>query len=276
MADPATAGPYAIVRGPNDAPGIVFVHGTRMAAAYWAPQLEALADIFRVVAVDLPGHGTRRDTPFTHQDAIATILRSAETCAGGRAIVVGHSLGGFLVMDAAAAAPERCRALVLAGSTAIARGARTWPYRLIARAVPLFPETTLTRWNDRLLRRLYDAELVEPQIAAGYGFAAVAASWEAILDRDHTKALRGYPGPVLLLNGARDHLFRSGEKRYLRACPNARLQLLARAGHMSNLDRPAEFNAAIRAFARTVYGMSDERDRECGEGEGEGEGLTGG
>jgi pimeloyl-ACP methyl ester carboxylesterase len=246
---------FAEVGGAPDAPGIVFVHGTRMAGAYWHAQLLALQDRFHVVAVDLPGHGSRRATPFSHPTALEVILVAIAQCAGGAAIVVGHSLGGYLVMDVAAEAPDRCRALVLVGCTATARGMKTLPFRLGAQLLPLLPEARLARWNDMLLRRLYPPELVEPQIAAGYGFAAIPPSWRAVLDRDHLAELSSYPGPVLILNGEHDILFRSGEQRFLRACRSPRLRVLAGASHLSSLDRPAEFNAAIREFAEAVYGL---------------------
>lgn len=249
---PVRAGEIA---GPEDAPGIVLVHGTRMAGAYWRVQLEALQDRFRVVAVDLPGHGALRAEAFTHRAALDGILEAAARCRGGAAVVVGHSLGGFLAMDAVAEAPERFRGVVLLGCSARAEGPGTWPYRLALRALSRFSEAQLTRWNDRLLRRLYRPELVEPQIAAGYGFAAIPAAWRAVLGRDHAAALSAYPGPVLILNGQRDLLFRLGERRFRRLCPRARFQILAGAGHLSSLDRPEELTAAVRAFAEEVYAL---------------------
>jgi pimeloyl-ACP methyl ester carboxylesterase len=253
--DLAAACPFGEVAGDPAAPGIVFVHGTRMSAAYWHVQMEALGRGFRVVAVDLPGHGRRRTTPFSHREALETIARGIALCNRGTAVVVGHSLGGYLTVDLAAETPERFRGLVLAGCTADARGMRTWPYRLVARLVQLIPEDRLTRWNDLLLRRRYPPDVIGPQIRAGYGFAAVPASWRAVYGRDHAKALSAYPGPVLFINGGRDRLFRSGERRFLRACPRARLRLLAGASHLSSLDRPAEFAAAVRDFAERAYGF---------------------
>ncbi len=235
--------------GDPNAAGIVFVHGTRMAGAYWHAQLVALSDAYYVVAPDLPGHGARRATPFSHAGALETVREAVRACAGGTAIVVGHSLGGYLAMDLAAHSPELCRALVLVGCSAVARGPKTWPYRAVARLLPLFSEGALTRWHDRLLRRLYAAELVEPQIAAGYGFGAVPPSWRTVLGRDPAPALHAFPGPVLFINGARDRMFRSDEQYFVRSCVQGQLKVLAGAGHLCNLDRPAEFTAALRAFA---------------------------
>lgn len=244
---------FAEVAGPPTAPGIVFVHGTRMAAAYWRAQAVALRDQFHVVAVDLPGHGHRRGEPFTHREALDTIRRGIALCAGGAAVVVGHSLGGYMTMDVAAEAPAACLGLILAGCSSVARGPKTWPYRLAMRLLPLFPEERLTRWNERILRRRYPPEVIDPQIRAGFGFAAVPASWRAVLGRDHARGLAGYPGPVLLLNGERDWLFRPGERRFQRLCPRAVLEIVPGASHLSNLDSPSVFTAAVREFSIGVY-----------------------
>lgn len=224
-----------------------------MAGAYWAGLRAALEDRFRVVAVDLPGHGARRDEPFTHREAVDTILRALAACAGGAGLLLGHSLGGFLAMDAAAEAPARCRGLALVGCSARARGPGTLPYRLALRLLPRFSEERLTRWNDALLRRLYPPALIEPQVAAGYGFRAIPAAWRAVLGKDHARALASFPAPILVVNGARDRLFRSGERRFLRALPaTARLAVIEEAGHLVNLDQPARFEAVVRAFAAEV------------------------
>ena len=244
-----------LVAGSEAAPGIVFVHGTRMAAAYWHAQLIGLSDRFRVVAVDLPGHGARRAEPFSHEEALETIIRGMELCRGAAAAVVGHSLGGFLAMDFALKAPARCLGLVLVGCSANARGPAAWPYRLVARLLPLLPERRLTRWNTQILGRLYSAEIIGPQLAAGFGFHAIPAAWGCVFGRDHAAALSAYGGPLLFVNGERDRFFRAGERRFLRTCPRARLLVLPGAGHLCNWDRPAEFTAAIREFAEALYGF---------------------
>jgi len=246
----------ALAAGPENAPGIVLVHGTRMAGAYWHRQVAALSARFRVLAVDLPGHGARRGEPFTHRAAVDTIVGAAGRCRGGAAMVVGHSLGGFLTMDAAAEAPERFSALVLHGCSARALGPATWPYQLALRLISRIPEARLTRWSDALLRRRYAGDLVGPQIAAGYGFSAIPAAWRSVLGRDHAAVLASYQGPVLILNGARDPLFRLGERRFLRLCRRARLRVIRGATHLASLDRPDEFTAAVREFAEEIYRLA--------------------
>ena len=82
------------LEGPPDAPAIVFVHGTRLTGAMWVAQQLALADEFRTIALDLPAHGTHAADPFTLDgaaDALSASIR--EHASGGRAVVVGLSLG---------------------------------------------------------------------------------------------------------------------------------------------------------------------------------------
>lgn len=103
--------------GPPDAPALVLLHGTRHTRAMWKPQVAHLSDTFRVLAVDLPAHGALADLPFRLGDASRVIAELIGTHTGGRAIVVGHSLGGYVAMDLGARWPERVAGLVLANAT---------------------------------------------------------------------------------------------------------------------------------------------------------------
>jgi pimeloyl-ACP methyl ester carboxylesterase len=71
---------------------IVFLHGTRLTAAQWTPQVSALSDEFDCLAIDLPGHGARREQPFTLASASESVADAIATQAGGRAVLVGQSL----------------------------------------------------------------------------------------------------------------------------------------------------------------------------------------
>ena len=80
-------------------PTIVFLHGTRLTGSQWASQVAALSDAYHCLAVDLPGHGNQHGVTFTLEgaaDRVGDLIR--REAHGGRAIVVGLSLGGYVAM----------------------------------------------------------------------------------------------------------------------------------------------------------------------------------
>ncbi|MER7111334.1 alpha/beta fold hydrolase [Streptomyces sp. NPDC000229] len=232
-----------------DAPPIVFVHGTRFSAAQWSPQVAALTQDFPLAAVDLPGHGARSAQPWSLNAATEIIASAVDSLGRGPALVVGHSLGGYASLEFARRCPERLRGLVLAGASASTRGPWTAPYRWIAGLVPRIPAYRLTRWNDRLLRRLYPPEVVEATIRTGYAFHTVPVAWSEVMGRFDAQAMRHVAAPVLILNGEKDTVFRSGERDFARAHPHARVELIPRARHLANFDDPDAFTDAVRRFA---------------------------
>ncbi|MEV0691411.1 alpha/beta hydrolase [Streptomyces sp. NPDC050388] len=239
-----------------DAVPVVFVHGTRFSAGQWSVQLAALQDEFPVVAVDLPGHGKRSAQPWSLSSATEIIASAVDSLGRGPALVVGHSLGGYAALEFARCRPERLRGLILAGASASTRGLRALPYRWVAGLVPRVPEDRLARWNDRLLRRLYPPEVVEATIRSGYAFHTLPAAWSEVLGRFEADAMRSVKAPVLILNGEKDVVFRSGEADFARAHPHARVELIPRARHLANFDDPDAFTDAVRRFARQLPAVS--------------------
>ena len=240
-------------RGPAEAPAIVFLHGTRLSRASWAVQLEDLADEFRVIAVDLPGHGGRADERFTLDgaaDAVSAVIRQAAS--GGSAVLVGLSLGGYVAMTLAAREPDRVRGLVLAGATAEPVGVRSIPYRALAMILERFDGPRLVRLNTWFFRTRYPASIAEPIVAGGFWSKGGAIAVRALFGERFMPRLAAYPGPTLILNGQWDVLFRLSAGSFAAAARDARRARLSGALHLSNLDRPAAFSAAVRRFARTA------------------------
>ncbi|MFJ3701781.1 MULTISPECIES: alpha/beta fold hydrolase [Streptomyces] len=235
-----------------DAVPMVFVHGTRFSAGQWSTQLAALRDEFPVAAVDLPGHGERSAQSWSLAAATEIIASAVDSLDRGPALVVGHSLGGYASLEFARHRPERLRGLVLAGASASTRGLRAAPYRWVARQVPRVSADRLTRWNDRLLRRLHPPEVVDATIRSGYAFHTLPAAWDEVIGRFDAGAMRHVKAPVLILNGEKDTVFRSDEAEFARAHPRARVELIPRARHLANFDAPDVFTDAVRRFAREL------------------------
>lgn len=236
---------------------LVLVHGSRLSSAQWAPQLPLLEGRVSVGLVDLPGHGARAGETFTLARCVEAIDTAVdEAPAGSRVVVVGHSLGGYAAMAYAAELGSRLDGLVLAGCSASPVGPGAAIYRGVAALTDRLGPERMTRVNDRVLRRLYAADLIDPVIAGGYFFAPTAAAWSEVMDRCRPAMLAHVRCPVLLLNGQFDQM-RLGTRGFVRALaaaglPDVRVEVIRRASHIANLDQPEAFAAALLRFADSV------------------------
>jgi pimeloyl-ACP methyl ester carboxylesterase len=233
-------------------PLIVFLHGTRLTGAQWAAQVDDLSDEFECLAPDLPGHGRAADVPFTLAGAGEAVAAAIERAGRGPAVLVGLSLGGYVAMEVAARWPDRVAGLVIAGATAEPVRARSIPYRLLATAFDSIDERFLRAANAWFFRARYPAAIAEPIVGGGFHFKGGATAIRAIVGERFLPRLALYPGRTLVINGAYDVLFRISQPRFVAAAADARRRLIPGATHLSNLDRPEQFSAAVRAFAREV------------------------
>lgn len=241
-----------LVAGPPDAPAIVFVHGTRLTSAMWSPQIAALSDEFRTIALDLPAHGSRAGVSFTMESAADALAAAIREHAGGRAVVVGLSLGGYVAMTLAAREPALVRGLVLSGATAEPVGVRMLPYLALASVMRRVSDERLQRLNARYFRRRYPAAIADPIVEAGFWSRGGADALRAISGERFVPRFKAYPGPTLIINGERDLPFRLFAPTFAAAGANVHRVRLARARHLANLDQPVAFNAAVRRFVRSL------------------------
>jgi len=236
----------------DDRPTIVFLHGTRLTGASWAVQVEDLSDEFHCLAPDLPGHGLVATQSFTLAGAAERIadLIAAEAH-GGRAILVGLSLGGYVATAVAAGWPERVAGLAVSGITAEPVGVRSVFYRGLALVLERLPKRALVAANRRYFARRYPPRIADPILAAGFSFDGGAVALRALVGERFQSRLEAYPGRILLINGQLDLFFRPRERSFARAAAADRV-VIRRATHLANLDQPELFTTAIRRFARSV------------------------
>ncbi|MFD0360995.1 alpha/beta fold hydrolase [Nocardia sp. GCM10030253] len=230
---------------------LIFVHGIRLSGMSWSVVREQLGQ-HPSAAVDLPGHGARRGEQFTLAAAIDTVAEAVDNV-GGRAVVVGHSLGGYVSIAAAARHPERVAGLVVAGASCVPNRGFTTPFTLIHRVLSRQPDG-----GERASGRIFDA-MLPPQVAAAIKLGGIATEVipdviRASTQFDPLTNLAAYPGPLWLINGSRDH-FRSHERRFLAASTNGRLLITPRAGHYLPLAHPAEFARSVLDISHAVAGQ---------------------
>ena len=147
--------------------------------------------------MDLPGHGALADRPFSMAAASEELARVIESAAGGSAIVVGLSLGGYVGMDLAATRPDLVRGLVLSGATQEPVGLRSSPYLALAWVMDRLDGRALGGLNAWFFRTRYPPAIADPIVAGGF-FGAGWRRRSARLDRRTIRAAAGRlrrPGP---------------------------------------------------------------------------------
>ena len=154
----------------------------------------------------------------------------------------------------AARHPDRVRGLVLAGCTAEPAGQAAAAFRLYAWALAALPQRPLDAVSTWFFRRRYPSEIAGPLIAGGYSSRGGATAVRSIVSLGFRDALLAYGGPILVINGDLDLVFRLGERRFLRGVPNVTRRVLPWTTHLSPLDRPEAFAAEIRSFILRLPG----------------------
>ena len=240
------------IAGPAGAPAIVFLHGIRVTRRMWQLQVEQLKHDFRVIALDLPGHGTLRDTDFSLDAAVDCVAGAIDDEARGRALVVGLSLGGYVAMELGARYPAKAAGLVVASACVEPSGWYNVPYRCLAWMLENLPDNWMAWANRTVFELMYPKEISQFLTAPGFFMRGGTQALRQLFAERFQNRLAEYPGPVLLLNGAYDLGFRLHERKFLAAARNGQIQIIPRAIHIANLDQPEAFTEAIRSFAKSI------------------------
>ncbi|MFI6521153.1 alpha/beta fold hydrolase [Spirillospora sp. NPDC050679] len=236
---------------------VLLLHGIGGCADSFTDQFADFAAEYRVLAWDAPGYARSADPEKA--PGMSGYAAAAAGLLAGPAHVVGVSWGGVIATRLAAEHPHLVRSLVLADST---RGSgRTEQGRagMKARAADLErlgPEAFAAGRGPRLVSPDAPAELVDRVTAAmarsirtpGYAYAAASMA-----ETDHSDVLGSLDVPALVVVGDRDTVTGPAESEAIAAAlPGARLELIPGAGHLSNQERPAEFNRLVLSFLKEV------------------------
>lgn len=246
-------------RAAGEGPAIVLLHGFLCDSRVWRTQLAGLAEGFRVVAWDSPGAGGSDDPPagFTIADWAQVLGKFLDRIGIGDASVVGLSWGGLLAQELYRLRADLVRRLVLADTYAGWRGSfdRTVAAQRLARCEResvLPPDRFVPLWvPHEFFTSEASTELVSEMrdvVSAfhPHGFRLMARS---LAESDTDDLLPQIRVPTLLLWGAGD--LRSPipvAQRFVDAIPEARLEVIPKAGHVSNMEQPEVFNEHVRRF----------------------------
>jgi pimeloyl-ACP methyl ester carboxylesterase len=219
----------------------------------WRAQVEYLAARGNpVVAVDLPGHGSRMPEDFTIQAAFASIDDAVRDAASrGPVLLVGHSMGGLLSIEYVGQeqAPP-VAGFIAASCTAIPRGVGLATYRALARGLDSLPDRGM--WlTDRLLDRILPSETRADFGAGGYALDAQDVALRSLSVLDLLAALHRIDVPLWFVNGQWDQL-RVNERLFTSVAQHAELIIVPRTTHHVTVMRPAVFNALLNVAITTL------------------------
>jgi pimeloyl-ACP methyl ester carboxylesterase len=243
------------VYGPIHGLPLVFLHAGALTRKMWQPQVNELSKAFRIIALDLPGHGTLVQHAFSLKMAVEEVAQIIKKEVQGQALVIGLSLGGFVALALAHEYPELVTGLVLSGCSIDAQGMSEALLKirgtLLANNVALL-DRMLAAITERVLRRFYSDQFVAAQAQAGIYWKGAGQGLLECTGKDFRAMVHSYRGPVLLLNGEMDKNSCKSEEAFLSATNqnNIRVQTVRAAGHLCNVDQPRAFNDALRNFTQ--------------------------
>jgi pimeloyl-ACP methyl ester carboxylesterase len=256
---------HAIGWGEPGRPGLVFVHGGGANAHWWTHLAATFADQYRVLAVDLSGHGDsgHRDRYALETWTDEVMALAAAGGAEGPPVVVGHSMGGFVTIATAARYPDRLAGVIVCDSPVTEPDPEVGAYHVRdAFGRPrVYPDqaTALSRFRTVPAQDHY-LDYVMDHVGRR-SMRPVDGGWCWKFDRDvfaqFAGGLRSIALPYLDHVECRLALLRSenglvtesiGESMYERLGRITPVMELPEAGHHAMLDQPLVLLTAIRAF----------------------------
>jgi pimeloyl-ACP methyl ester carboxylesterase len=235
----------------GDGPAMLLAHGFTATGRMWAPQIDLLAKTHKVIVWDMRGHG-RSDSPedpdlYSERAILDDMAAILDAVGAERAVVGGHSLGGYMSLAFHRDHRERVAGLILCG---------TGPgYR---------KDESREAWNGtaRLLGELlqqnglgqldrFGAESVPCDHKSAEGLVQAARGMLTQRDGSVIATLETIAIPTLVAVGAEDAGYLTGSRYMASKIPGSELVVFEGSGHAPNLEKTAAFNTALKAFVDT-------------------------
>lgn len=234
-------------------PAILLSHGYSATSGMWSGQVAALRARYKVITWDMRGHGRSGypadDGLYSEALTVDDMAAILDVCGEQSAVIGGLSLGGYMSLAFNLKYPERVRALMLfdtgPGYKSV-EGRAAW-------------NTTAQRWADALetkglaaLSEIGSSEMRQEQHRSAEGLIRAAKGMLSQFDSRVIESLPHVRVPTLVLVGAKDTNFIAPTDYMAKKIPGVSKAVIEGAGHSANLDRPEEFNAAVRDFLNSL------------------------
>ena len=244
---------------------LVLIHGLGANADSWRHQVEALSVNYRVIAMDLRGHGQsgyRADEPLTIRTLATDVMALIKNFGIEQAHFCGISLGGMIALEIFVRYGLQVQSLILADTAAFFP-----PPQARQELLAYFDRLNMAEWGQvmarRVLRRGAPEELRQElaQMLAANRRASYRQGLVAAFEGDYRWVLPQIELPTLILVGEEDQATPFGYAQYLQKnIKDSVLQVISQAGHSANLENPGEFNWRVCAHLKH-YGNLEPRSQ---------------
>ena len=241
---------------------LVFLHAFPLSKVMWQPQVHSLMDSYRVITLDLRGHGESDALlwNFTLDDYAMDAIGLLDHLNIAQAVFIGLSMGGYTLLSLYRNFPDRVKAMVLADTRAQAdsqegkagrRAMTQLAHQEGASAIAdvmlpklLAPSTAQQRPD--IVDQVRTMILQSPTSGIIVDLMAMAAR------PDSTDLLSTITCPTLVVVGEEDVATPVAESRYMAdRITGSTLVTIPRAGHLSNFEQPTAFNQSLQNFLAT-------------------------
>jgi pimeloyl-ACP methyl ester carboxylesterase len=253
-------------RGPRNAPVLVLIHGNQLSLFTWEPWASRLDDTFRVVTMDLPGHGLTGAVPsgdYTQKGMVEFVKAVADQLGLGPFIIGGHSMGGGIAVRFAEIYPHSVTRLVLidaVGMPSKPPDPQPWVFRALRAPVlnqlllHITPRSMVAQTlNDLIVRK---SKITNQIIDQTWDFARMSGTRRVTLARyglprnsyimDHIGQVKA---PTLILWGEEDRDIPVADAHgFAKAIPGSKLIAYPGIGHFPQDEIPDQSATDVRAF----------------------------
>jgi len=229
-------------------PPLLLTHGYGATSAMFGPNLPAAGT--QVVTWDIRGHGGSESPAdadsYSADAALADMAALLAELGIERAVLGGHSLGGYLSLDFTLRHPDQVAGLVLIGTgPGFRNDAARYDWNRRA-------HKTAARLEERGLAALGSSSELQGQHGDVGGLALAARHTLTQRDAHVIDGLASIQAPALVIVGADDAPFQAAADYMAGKLPRARKVVIPAAGHAPNVDQPDQFNAELRGFLDEV------------------------
>ncbi len=232
-------------------PAVLLSHGFSATNVMWAGQIAAFKSRYQLITWDMLGHG-ESDSPddpalYTPEGTVQDMAAILDACGINRAVIGGHSLGGFMSLAFHLTFPRRVRALMLFNTGPGYKSGE-------ARAEwNVMTEKQARAFATKGLAAVGHSE--EMQLGTHRSAKGLEHGSRGMLAQADARIIDSLPGievPALVLVGEKDRGYLAAADYMAGKIPDGRKALIADAGHAANIHQPAAFNAAMGEFLQSL------------------------